>query len=77
MFDCNSPNVRLNSIPHFSQYLKGPDRPVMELKHRMDLMSALPFVDAVTSFSDDTPLELIKFISPDVLAKGRLMMAHL
>ena len=36
----------------------------------MRLLSALQFVDYVVSFEEDTPLDLIKSINPDVLTKG-------
>ncbi|WP_017444398.1 bifunctional D-glycero-beta-D-manno-heptose-7-phosphate kinase/D-glycero-beta-D-manno-heptose 1-phosphate adenylyltransferase HldE [Gayadomonas joobiniege] len=53
--------------------LKGPDRPVNPLAQRAAVMTALKAVDWVIPFGtpeDDTPLELIKAIKPDVLVKG-------
>jgi len=50
--------------------LKGPGRPVNPLADRMTVLSALQMVDAVTSFAEDTPLELIQALTPDVLVKG-------
>ena len=50
--------------------LKGNDRPVNEQSARAQLLSALVIVDAVIIFDEDTPLELIKKIMPDVLVKG-------
>lgn len=50
--------------------LKGPKRPVNDQYARALLLAALSFVDAVTLFDDDTPLELIKTVMPDVFVKG-------
>lgn len=50
--------------------LKGESRPIKPLDQRMAVMSALKPVDFVVSFDEDTPLELIKKIKPDVLVKG-------
>lgn len=50
--------------------LKGNDRPVNDQLARAQLLSALVMVDAVIIFDEDTPLELIKKILPDVLVKG-------
>lgn len=50
--------------------LKGSDRPVNDENTRAHILSSLLMVDAVVLFEDDTPLELIKTIMPDVLVKG-------
>ena len=50
--------------------LKGPLRPVQTLESRTAILSSLRSVDCVVPFSEDTPLELIKKILPDVLVKG-------
>jgi rfaE bifunctional protein nucleotidyltransferase chain/domain len=50
--------------------LKGPDRPINSEKSRSLLLASLLMVDAVILFEEDTPLELIKNILPDVLVKG-------
>lgn len=50
--------------------LKGESRPVNALGDRLMLLSALEYVDYVVPFQEDTPLELIKAIKPDVLVKG-------
>ena len=50
--------------------LKGPARPIRGEADRAYVLAALECVDAVVLFSDDTPLELILTIKPDVLAKG-------
>ncbi len=50
--------------------LKGPARPVVGERDRARVMAALGAVDAVTLFDENTPLELIRALSPDVLVKG-------
>ncbi len=50
--------------------LKGISRPVQDETTRSNLLASLFYVDAVILFGEDTPLELIKAISPDVLVKG-------
>jgi len=50
--------------------LKGEGRPVKNEESRALLLVALTMVDAVVIFEDDTPLELIKLVQPDVLVKG-------
>ncbi len=50
--------------------LKGPTRPVNLEQDRMEILSALGFVDYVVLFDEDTPYELIKTIQPDILVKG-------
>lgn len=50
--------------------LKGPSRPVNPEQDRMEILSALSFVDYVVLFDEDTPYNLIKKIQPDVLVKG-------
>jgi D-beta-D-heptose 7-phosphate kinase/D-beta-D-heptose 1-phosphate adenosyltransferase len=50
--------------------LKGAGRPLMSEADRAVMLAALRSVDAVTLFDDDTPLELISTLLPDVLVKG-------
>lgn len=50
--------------------LKGPTRPVIHEANRARVMAALEAIDAVILFDDDTPLELIKQVKPDILVKG-------
>ncbi len=50
--------------------IKGAGRPVVKMRDRMGLLAALEPVDYVTPFSQETPLELIKLLIPDVLVKG-------
>ena len=52
------------------QKLKGEDRPIMTENSRAILLAALSFVDAVILFPEDTPINLISTLLPDVLAKG-------
>jgi rfaE bifunctional protein nucleotidyltransferase chain/domain len=61
--------VGLNSDAS-AKRLKGPGRPVNDQQSRATVMAALLMVDAVTFFDEDTPLELINTIRPDVLVKG-------
>lgn len=50
--------------------LKGPDRPVRSEGERAYVLAALEVVDAVTLFEQDTPLELVQLLQPDVIVKG-------
>lgn len=50
--------------------LKGPDRPVRGEAERAYVLAGLETVDAVTVFEQDTPLELVKTLRPDVIVKG-------
>ena len=50
--------------------LKGESRPVNDQDSRALILASLVMVDAVVLFEEDTPLELIKIIMPDVLVKG-------
>lgn len=50
--------------------LKGEGRPVNDEQARALIMAAQLYVDAVTLFDEDTPLELIQTIHPDVIVKG-------
>jgi len=50
--------------------LKGPARPLIPESERVALARSLAAVDAVTTFDEDTPRELIAAVLPDVLVKG-------
>ena len=50
--------------------LKGPNRPINKEVQRCHLLASLFFVDAVILFNEDTPIELIREIQPNVLVKG-------
>lgn len=62
--------VGINSDSSVRELAKGPERPVHSDRDRAKLLSSLTCVDAVTVFSEHTPLELISALSPDVLVKG-------
>ena len=50
--------------------LKGENRPIIDEHTRAAKLASLVFVDAVILFDEETPLELIKSVNPDVLVKG-------
>ena len=50
--------------------LKGPERPVRNEAERAYVLAALACVDAVVVFEQDTPLELVRVLQPDVIVKG-------
>ena len=50
--------------------LKGPERPVVPEHERVEILAALECVDYVTVFPEDTPVELILAIKPNVHVKG-------
>jgi D-beta-D-heptose 7-phosphate kinase/D-beta-D-heptose 1-phosphate adenosyltransferase len=52
------------------QRLKGRDRPIITADERAAILAALACVDAVVTFDEDTPLEVLEEVRPDVLAKG-------
>lgn len=51
--------------------LKGEKRPINNQEARAILLSALIFIDKIVLFDEDTPYELIKYIQPDLLVKGK------
>lgn len=50
--------------------LKGPTRPINRLEDRAQVMASLECVDFVTAFDQDTPLEVILALKPNLLVKG-------
>lgn len=50
--------------------LKGPERPIRSESDRAYVLAGMESVDAVVIFDEDTPLQLIKSLRPDVLVKG-------
>lgn len=66
---CDRLIVALNTDDS-ARRLKGPPRPVNALRDRCAVIAAVWAVDAVTSFDEDTPLDLIRRLKPDVLVKG-------
>jgi D-beta-D-heptose 7-phosphate kinase / D-beta-D-heptose 1-phosphate adenosyltransferase len=61
--------VGLNSDTS-ARRVKGPDRPVMLEEDRVELLEALPCVDHVVVFDEDTPEALIRRVEPDMHVKG-------
>jgi rfaE bifunctional protein nucleotidyltransferase chain/domain len=61
--------VALNSDDSVRR-LKGPSRPVRSEVERAYVLAAFEMVDCVVLFDQDTPLELIERLRPDVLVKG-------
>jgi D-beta-D-heptose 7-phosphate kinase/D-beta-D-heptose 1-phosphate adenosyltransferase len=61
--------VGLNSDRSISR-IKGPSRPITGEKQRAAVLAGLSCVDNITVFHEDTPLNLIKAVKPDVLIKG-------
>lgn len=61
--------VLLNSDSSIRK-LKGPSRPVLPQGSRAEMMAAIRWVDYVTVFFKDTPLQLLRRIKPDVHTKG-------
>lgn len=66
---CDRLVVGLNTDASVAR-LKGPARPVNPLADRAAVLAALAAVDAVVGFEEDTPLELIRALRPEVLVKG-------
>ncbi len=66
---CDRLIVAINSDESVKR-LKGPTRPIQTETSRAAVLSSLASVDLVCMFEEDTPLELIKTIKPDLLIKG-------
>ena len=62
--------VGINTDASVRRLGKGTDRPVMPEAARARVVAGLASVDCVVLFDDDTPLELIRSLTPDVLVKG-------
>ena len=62
--------VALNTDASARRLGKGPDRPLNTEDDRAALIAALESVSLVTFFDEDTPLELITSLKPDILVKG-------
>ena len=62
--------VGINTDASVRRLAKGPDRPINSEAVRARMLAALSAVSAVTVFDEDTPLELIRVLEPDVLVKG-------
>lgn len=61
--------IGLNSDKSVSK-LKGKNRPLQDETSRSEILAAIEFVNFVVIFDDDTPLNLIKFLKPNILIKG-------
>ena len=62
--------VALNDDDSVRALGKGPDRPVNDGGARAAAIAGLETVDSVVFFSEETPVELIRELRPDVLVKG-------
>ncbi|MGB6155719.1 D-glycero-beta-D-manno-heptose 1-phosphate adenylyltransferase [Castellaniella sp.] len=62
--------VAVNTDASVRRLGKGPDRPLNRMEDRAALLAALSCVDVVTWFDEDTPLQLIQALQPDVIVKG-------
>lgn len=60
----------LNTDASVKRLGKSPERPINSQETRTIILAALECVDAIILFDEDTPLELIDFVQPDVLVKG-------
>ena len=62
--------LAVNSDASVRRLGKGDDRPINRCEDRMAVLAALGCIDLVTVFEEDTPLETILRVRPDVLVKG-------
>ncbi len=62
--------VGVNSDASVRRLGKGPGRPVRAESERAYVLAGLAAVDAVVVFDEDTPLELVRALAPDVIVKG-------
>jgi len=62
--------VALNSDESVRRQGKGPNRPINPEDARAVVLASLGFVDAVVFFENDTPLDVITALQPDILVKG-------
>jgi rfaE bifunctional protein nucleotidyltransferase chain/domain len=62
--------IGLNSDASVRRLNKVPERPINDQDSRALLLASMLFIDAVVIFDEDTPLNLITTLLPDVLAKG-------
>src|SRR6478672_10693824 len=61
--------VGLNSDKSTSD-IKGPNRPITDERSRAHILASMSFIDAVILFDEETPINLIKLVNPDILVKG-------
>jgi D-glycero-beta-D-manno-heptose 1-phosphate adenylyltransferase len=62
--------VAVNSDRSARALEKGPGRPLNAEAERAEILAALESVDAAVVFDEDTPLEIVRAVQPDVLVKG-------
>jgi len=62
--------VAINTDDSVKKQNKGADRPINGLEDRLKMLAALEFVDYVTWFDEDTPIQRIYECRPDILTKG-------
>ncbi len=62
--------VAINSDASAKRLGKGPDRPLNAERDRAAILAALECVTAVTFFDEDTPVEIIGMLRPDIIVKG-------
>lgn len=62
--------VGLNTDASVRRLAKGSDRPLVPEADRARVLAAMAAVDCVVGFDEETPLQLIEAIRPDVLVKG-------
>jgi D-glycero-beta-D-manno-heptose 1-phosphate adenylyltransferase len=67
--------VGLNTDASVSRF-KGPERPLQDQNSRARVLAALQFVDLVVLFNEDTPLNLITELLPNILVKGSDYLAE-
>lgn len=61
--------IGLNTDDSVSRF-KGPERPLQDQHSRARILAAMQFVDMVVFFNEDTPLNLISELIPNILVKG-------
>jgi rfaE bifunctional protein nucleotidyltransferase chain/domain len=62
--------IAINSDASIQRY-KSPERPIIPLQYRLEMIAALEFVDYVTWFDETDPCKIIEKIRPDVHVNGR------
>ena len=62
--------VGVNADSSVKKLNKGSSRPLQNEQSRATIIASLGFVGAVIIFEEDTPMEIIKMVQPDVLVKG-------
>ena len=67
--------IGLNSDDSVSRF-KGPERPLQDQTSRARILASMQFVDLIVFFNEDTPLNLISEIKPNILVKGSDYLAE-